>query len=109
MPEPTVAELLTELKNAVIQSRQESTPRIQNVKMRTFSGTDGESLSQWLLDFNDYCKCMAYDDAMKLRIIPVYLSGRAKQVYQNSTDNERSSFDNIKNKAGVTLLSRHGH
>lgn len=63
-----------------------------------FAGNADESLDQWIKDINEYAQCVQWAETQKLSSLPMLLSGRARQVYQDLPPNDKTSWNNAMSK-----------
>ena len=60
-----------------------------------FAGTAEESLDQWLMDIDEYATCVKWSESQKVSSLPLLLSGRAKQIYQDLPTAAKSSWPSV--------------
>ena len=59
----------------------------------TFSGKVDESLDQWFRDLDEYASCVHWTTAQKVAAMPMILQGRARQIWQDLSQQERSDWN----------------
>ncbi len=76
--------------NAVSESKEAV---VSNFELKSFSGNVTDNFDEWLKRFNRLAQANNWVDDRKKNILPYYLVGSAEQVYDNTTQAQRATFD----------------
>ena len=96
---PTSPDPIQQLATALQQSMTTAAAkplRLANFTPPTFTGAASESLKNWLEEYTHYSNYMNWTEDQMVKAVPLILQGRAKQVYQDLSLDDRMKWSVIK-------------